>query len=249
MQVSLFPMRLLEVREIAPGVKQFVLQFDSEKTFSYEPGQFITIHFEARGKLYRRSYSIANSPTDTREKLIEFAASYVAGGVASEFLFHLATGQTLNIAGPYGRLILKAPYPARYILVGTGTGIVPYLSMLPKLATMIQACPSLQVMILEGVRAHEDALYVDIFRAFVKQHPAIQFQLCLSRPVQQNLGEGDHLGRVQTLFSELSLDPKRDLVYLCGNPNMIDEAFALLIQQGFETKQIIREKYISHLKG
>jgi NAD(P)H-flavin reductase len=44
----------------------------------------------------------------------------------------------------------------------------------------------------------------------------------------------------------LALNPEGDKVYLCGNPAMIDEAFAYLTQNGFTTPHIVREKYISN---
>jgi NAD(P)H-flavin reductase len=43
----------------------------------------------------------------------------------------------------------------------------------------------------------------------------------------------------------LSLNPDEDIVYLCGNPGMIDESFAYLKDKGFALQRIIREKYIS----
>jgi NAD(P)H-flavin reductase len=47
------------------------------------------------------------------------------------------------------------------------------------------------------------------------------------------------------VFGSLDLSPTTDVVYLCGNPNMIDEAFQLLVDAGFPIPQIRREKYIS----
>jgi NAD(P)H-flavin reductase len=43
----------------------------------------------------------------------------------------------------------------------------------------------------------------------------------------------------------LDLDPENDIAYLCGNPDMIDQAFDRLTQKGFSPKNIRREKYIS----
>ena len=34
-----------------------------------------------------------------------------------------------------------------------------------------------------------------------------------------------------------------DIAYLCGNPNMVDEAFALLKEAGLPIPHIRREKY------
>ena len=54
---------------------------------------------------------------------------------------------------------------------------------------------------------------------------------------------------MQTAFPELNLNPEEDVVYLCGNPSMIDESFELLKSHQFTTQHIIREKYISPKQG
>ena len=44
---------------------------------------------------------------------------------------------------------------------------------------------------------------------------------------------------------QLAPDPARDIAYLCGNPDMVDQAFALLKDAGLAVKDIRREKYVS----
>jgi ferredoxin-NADP reductase len=44
---------------------------------------------------------------------------------------------------------------------------------------------------------------------------------------------------------ELKPDPKKDIVYLCGNPDMIDTAVERLKAIGFDNTNLRREKYVS----
>ena len=37
--------------------------------------------------------------------------------------------------------------------------------------------------------------------------------------------------------------PGEDIIYLCGNPQMVDDCVALLTEQGFGPREIKREKY------
>lgn len=244
MQARSFLVRLEQVYSLAKGVKHFVLKKEGGDPFHYLAGQFITVHFEYQGQTYKRSYSIANPPGE--EGRIEFSASFVEHGPGSLFLFGLEPGATLNISGPYGRLILKEAIPSRYIFVGTGTGAAPYRSMVPALQRLLEKDPNLQIVLLEGVRTRADLLYADEFRAWVKASSRVQFIACLSRHQEGDLQQDERLGYVQNLFSELSLRPEQDLVYLCGNPGMIDDAFAKLLAAGFTTQHVVREKYISN---
>lgn len=244
-----FPLVLKSVTLLAPGVRHFV--FHCEKNadgldFSYIAGQFITLHFEHEGRMINRSYSIASTPAFYKEtKCIEFAAGYVENGPASQLLFNLRPGDTLNATGPFGRLILKDEVPKRYIFVSTSTGVTPFRAMFNVLSERFETHPELKVVLLQGVQHKSDLLYREDFLSFAKQHPQFIFYGCYSRESGQDLENYEHAGYVQSLFSTLRLNPQEDVVYLCGNPHMIDEAFSLLKEQTFEVKNIFREKYIS----
>ncbi|CEK09671.1 ferredoxin--NADP reductase [Legionella hackeliae] len=243
MQILTFPITLKEAFMLSPKVKHFIFNADQTPPFNYIPGQFITIHFEKDGKHFKRSYSIANAPS--QDNRIEFAAGYVEDGPGTDLLFNLKPGDTINISGPFGRLILKDTMPERYILVATSTGITPYRAMIDELKRRLQTNPSLKVVILQGVQRHEEILYFDEFQAFANQYPQVSFRAHLSREASDKLQEHEYPGYVQHAFPDLSLNPEGDVVYLCGNPGMIDDSFNYLKDKGFGMQQIIREKYIS----
>jgi ferredoxin-NADP reductase len=242
MPISEFTLTLQWSKLIAPGVKHFAFSREDAQPFSYIPGQFITLFLPQPDKLLRRSYSIATIPGES--EWVEFSASYIADGRASELLFNLTPGTTLSATGPHGRLILRDEQPARYILVGTGTGITPYRAMLPELAKRMSQS-DLQVILLLGVRDCEYCLYADDFTHFAKAHPAFTFRAQYSRTTAPLDATFEFSGHVQSAFPELNLNPEGDIVYLCGNPAMIDSAFAALKGLGFDTQSVRREKYFS----
>ncbi len=239
-----FPITLEDAFMLSPKVKHFIFKTTEKQEFDYKPGQFITIHFERDGKILRRSYSIANAPLQNNK--IEFAAGYVEGGPGTDLLFNLKPGDTININGPFGRLILKDELPKRYILVATSTGITPYRAMITELTKRLNENPFLNVVILQGVQKSEDVLYRDEFVALATQFSRVMFRAYLSREQEKELNPQEYTGHVQRAFPELALNPEQDLVYLCGNPGMIDDTFSYLKDVGFAPQQLIREKYISN---
>ncbi|MDQ8039781.1 MAG: FAD-binding oxidoreductase [Rickettsiella sp.] len=231
--------------EIAPSVKHLTFRREDGEAFSFVPGQFITLHISTPEKVLRRSYSIANSthePSDT----IEFAASYVPEGTASDLLFSMRLGDKVTATGPFGRLTLRDEQPGRYIFVATGTGITPYRTMLSELAYRFKHHPCFKVVILFGVRKPEDLLYREEFTAFAEKNAWFEFRAYYSRAQLESPLPYEYEGYVLKAFSEIEPNPKQDIVYLCGNPNMVDQVFFLLANSyNFPSDIIRREKYIS----
>lgn len=239
MPIQTFSMTLLDAYFLSPGIKHFIFQMDAP--FSYTAGQFITIHFSHENQTLKRSYSIANAPCAKNQ--VEYAASFVPKGPGSEYLFQLKKGDKVEASGPFGRLILKEEPPKRYVFIATSTGITPYRAMIERLKTLLDQ--NLKAVFLEGVRTENDILYEADFLELAQNYPnQVLFRAYLSRSTQPTLPH-HYPGYVQESFADLALDPAADLVYLCGNPAMIDQCFELLKEKGFNPHQIIREKYLS----
>lgn len=243
MSINTFSITLETSFMLSSKAKHFIFRCNPNLAFHYLPGQFITLHIIHNEKPLRRSYSIANVPT--QNNTIEIAAGYIEGGPGTEMLYKLKPGDILQASGPYGRLTLKNTIPKRYIFVATSTGITPYRSMMAELIQRMEMNPKLQIAILQGVQLRQEILYLDEFTALAKQYPQVSFYACLSREDQNTISTGEFSGYVQNLFPQLNLNPDEDLIYLCGNPAMIDDAFHKLKEKGFAMQQIIREKYIS----
>jgi ferredoxin-NADP reductase len=237
-----FPITLVDSQEIAPGVRHLTFVRNDEQPFAFIPGQFINLHFAVGDEMLQRSYSIA-TVAGQADHQIELALSHVSNGKASGFLFNMAIGASIEASGPFGRLVLRnEEQPKRYILVATGTGVTPYRAMLPELAKRMQAHGT-QVVVLLGSRTPEELLYQAEFVSFMQHHSLFHFYGCCSR---DHNNSSPHLrkGYVQEMFAELELSPDNDIVYLCGNPHMVDDAYNLLLDIGFNKQSVRREKYV-----
>ena len=243
MPLRLFTLNLAWAKDISPNVRHFAFHHENGQAFSYLPGQFITLHFTENDKKLRRSYSIATPPGESDN--IEFAAGFVPEGTGTRLLFGLKPGDQIQAAGPFGRLILRDEHPKRYILTATSTGVTPFRSMLPELGKRIEQ-HQLKIVLLLGVKTAAELLYAEEFINFAKRYPAnFTFRAHYSRGMPEHPQAYEYSNYVQYAFPELQLDPTGDIVYLCGNPAMIDEAFQDLQGRGFAIQNIRREKYIS----
>ena len=240
MALEKFDLELLSFKDITPKVRHFVFKRTDDKPLNFIAGQFITFLLDGEdGKLKRRSYSLGSIPSENI--FLEIGITYVKGGAASEVFFNMNIGEKIPAMGPAGRLILKDEDVKNIVLVGTGTGIVPYKSMFPEI---LERAENTQIHILLGVQYRSDALYVQDFVDFAAKHKNINFTLCLSRETE-DLADYEINGYVQNQFSTLNLNPETDVIYICGNPNMIDQSYDMLTEAGFNPKSVRREKYIS----
>jgi ferredoxin-NADP reductase len=238
-----FQLVLKEKVKLAEGTEHFAFTVDYPEHIEYKAGQFISLHIMSEGKEHRRNYSIANSPNKQND--IELAMAYLPNGLASTVLSNLKPGETVQASGPYGQFILKDEIlPQRYILIGTGTGITPYRSMLPDLGALLDNS-ELKVVILQGVRTRADLLYADEFINFAAQYPNASFKACYSRERLTEALDFELAGYVQDHLEELQVRHSSDIAYLCGNPNMVDATFQKLQDLGVDRAHIRREKYIS----
>ncbi|MEI2457396.1 ferredoxin--NADP reductase [Lysobacter firmicutimachus] len=244
-----FPLKLVSRRMLAPTVGHYVFLRDDGEPLDFIPGQFIQVHFQyADGTATKRSYSLATLHDHAlgAGETVEIAVSFVPGGAATALFEGLGDGEQVQASGPFGRFcLMPADSNRRYLLIGTGTGVTPYRSMLPQLETLIRE-RGIQVVLLFGARTPAELLYGDEFRAFADRHPQhFRFVPCFSRELPEQPHADVRRGYVQQFLDEFAPDAAGDIAYLCGNPNMVDACFEALKGHGLPVPQIRREKYVS----
>lgn len=242
-----FSLRLVASHMLAPTVRHLVFEREDGKPLAFVPGQFLQVHFHYEdGTPTKRSYSIA-TVGDGRNPVqqVEIAVSYVEGGAATALFAGLQEGETIAASGPYGRFcLMDADENGRYLLVATGTGVTPYRAMLPLIRTLA-ATRGCEFALIYGARNEQELLYGEEFEAFAREVPGFSFHPCFSRVPRAVPRPHDRDGRVHVALQALTPDPGGDIAYLCGNPDMVDEAFALLKEAGFPVPRVRREKYVS----
>ncbi len=249
MQFPTFPIKLVGKRMLAPAVAHASFLRADGQALDYIPGQFIQIHLIGRdGQPTKRSYSLATIHDHAMGpgEAVDIAVSYVPGGTATALFEGLQVGDTLEASGPFGRFcLLPNDANRRYLLIGTGTGITPYRSMLPLLEKAIveRGC---EVVLLFGARSEEELIYADDFRAMAAKHPGrFRFVPCYSRVFNEAAGPDARRGYVTAHLAEFGPSPEGDIAYLCGNPTMVDAAADALKAAGLPMSSIRREKYVS----
>jgi CDP-4-dehydro-6-deoxyglucose reductase len=225
--------RLIDSREITPGVRHFGFEALGVQRLEFVPGQFTSFTEVIDGKEITRAYSLASAPSGTNR--FELCLNRVEPGHLSRRLFDMKPGDRIEMRQPLGMFVLRQP-PRDSILIATGTGIAPFRSILQ--ASLKTSSPAFTLLF--GVRYESHLLYREEFEEMARRYPHFQFWPTLTRP---DAGWKGRQGRVQTHLAE-AIGARRDVdFYLCGLKEMVDEVRGILKGQGFDRKQIFYEKY------
>jgi ferredoxin/flavodoxin---NADP+ reductase len=238
--------------EINPLLVVLRVQPD-QALFEFKPGQFAVLGLlgrEARvpestpedppagsGVLIRRAYSIASSSVERR--YVEFYLTLITSGQLTPRLFALRHGSRVYL-GPKasGVFTLDRVAPGKSVLlIATGTGLAPYMSML---RTQLMHDTERRFIVLHGARYSWDLGYRAELESLARIRPNLVYIPSITRPDEDPHFRG-RAGRIQSLLeagvvedvSGLTLHPALLEVFLCGNPDMIEQVKALLAVKGF----------------
>lgn len=231
--------RVLSVHHWTDRLFSFTTTRDASLRFSN--GHFTMIGLRVDGKPLLRAYSIV-SPN--YEEHLEFLSIKVEEGPLTSKLQHIQPGDTIIVGRkPTGTLLIDYLLPAkRLYMLGTGTGMAPFMSIIrdPESYEKFE-----QVVLVHGVRQIDELAYHDLVTDHLPKHEllgeTIRKQLLyyptVTREDFRNMGRITELIESDKMTGDLGLPPinaAQDRVMLCGSPGMLVDLKHLLESRGFK---------------
>jgi len=208
--------------------------------FRFKNGHFTMIGLQVGERPLLRAYSIASA---NHEETMEFFSIKVQDGPLTQHLQKLQPGDAILVGHkPTGTLTLDNLKPGKRLwLLGTGTGLAPFLSIVKDPETYAQYE---QVIVVHGVRHENELAYADFFekelpaneyfgdavRAQLKYYPTV------TRDAFRNQGRITDLLTSGKMAADLGLpapNKAEDRFLLCGSPSMLKDTAAILDGLGF----------------
>lgn len=224
------------------SVKTFRLASQNPLFFNYQPGQYITLFVHIYGRVARRSYSIASTPS--RPHVIEITVKRIPGGLVSNWLCdNIKIGDQLRIKGPFGRFSCMN-YPSRKILmIAAGSGIVPIMS---KIRWIADTEAKVDVKLLMSYRQAEDVIFRRELQLIAANHDNIQIALTLTGRKKGKKHPTNLSGRVSAnMIMRLAPDIHQRHVYLCGPEGFMSQIQHILLHAGFPENHLHCESFSS----
>lgn len=227
----------------------FTIQVRANGVKRFEPGQFLQVGVNVDGKHIHRPYSVA-SP---HGELLEFFIVLVEEGELTPLLYEKSVGDVIDVSDKAtgGFILSKSPKSQVLWLVGTGTGLAPYIAML-RAGDLWEDYE--KVVVVHGARYACDLGYQEELCAYQAQRPdRFRYVPILTRE-QAN---GTLFGRIPACVKNGALEAEAQseinaatsTVLLCGNPAMLDDMELTLGERGMikhrsrTPGQIVLERY------
>ncbi|TCU78249.1 vanillate demethylase subunit B [Bradyrhizobium sp. R2.2-H] len=195
------PATLVTTRDLAPGIREFLIRPDQLDVTSYPVGSHINVSVTIDGQPETRSYSLVGEASPHGFRIAVRRTDDSRGG--SRYMWSLQPGARLDITQPASLLAVDWTRQ-NYCLIAGGIGITPILGAAQALARR-----GSDVMLHYAVRSRREAAYLDELAAMLGD-----------RLVVHASDEGRRLD-LDALFASL---PQATLALFCGPMRLLDAA-------------------------
>ena len=210
------------------------------RSFRFRNGQFSMIGLPVDGKPLLRAYSIA-SPNYAEE--LEFFSIKVPDGPLTSRLLNIVPGGKVIIGQKAtGTLLLDNLLPGKHLyLLGTGTGLAPFLSLIrdPETYENFE-----KVVLVHGTREVAELAYADMIEKELPEdeflgdfvRDKLVYYPTVTREPFRNRGRITDLIEQNALTDDIglpALNPIDDRVMVCGNQGLNTDIATILKARGF----------------
>jgi len=225
----------------------WVVRVRSTERIAFVPGQYVTIGLPGSTRIVERPYSVASSP---QEPELEFFLEQVPGGELTPELYKVPVGGEVYLRrSAKGRFLYdeKSGHP-NHFMVATVTGVAPYLSMLREFVA--RASDRQQdrgrIVLLQAASMPVELGYCDELSAYSREHEWFRYVPTISRIWLSPDWPGER-GRAEDVtrmyLDRFGFTPADTTVYVCGNPDMVEQVKAVLRRAGFPKESVKEERY------
>ena len=208
--------------------------------FRFRNGHFVMIGLEVEGRPLLRAFSVVSPNYDEH---LEFYSIKIQDGALTSRLQHITPGDSVLVSRkPTGTLLVDNLLPGkRLYLLGTGTGLAPFMSIIrdPETYERFQ-----HVVVAHGVRQVSELGYRGYIEDELPAHELVGDQVkqqllyypTVTREAFRNQGRINDLlenGKLPADLGLPALDPEHDRVMICGSPSMLEDLVTLLEARGF----------------
>lgn len=236
---NLFEAEILTVRHWTDRLFSFTTTRDA--SFRFQSGQFTMIGLQVDNKPLLRAYSMVSPHY---EETLEFFSIKVPDGPLTSRLQNIQPGDTMLIGRKAsGTLLTQNLIPGKNLyLLGTGTGLAPFMSVIQdpdvyeqfEKVILVHGCRNVNELAYQEKICEElpkNEFFGDVVAEKLVYYPTV------TREPFRNQGRITDLMISGKLFSDIGLPPLSkddDRFMICGSPAMLKDLQVLLENRGLD---------------
>lgn len=192
----------------------------------------------APDKLIRHTYSITSSSRN--HEYMEFYISMLSNGALTPRLFALKVGDPIWLGPKVSGIFTlnQVPKEKNIVMVATGTGLAPYISML---SSELQCSNPRLFAVLHGAFHSWDLGYRSELQTMQHLCPNFKYIPTIDRPEEEPAPWSGKTGWVQNVWKSGAVaeawgekpTPETTHVFLCGVSGMVNAMLEALTSEGF----------------
>jgi CDP-4-dehydro-6-deoxyglucose reductase, E3 len=227
---KILPARVSQTNQLSNDIVEVQLRFPPSTDFKFLEGQYLDVLWNGT----RRSYSIASTSLD---KEIILLIKKVEQGVMSDYWFNqVKLNDLLRIEGPKGTFFFRNK-EMPIIMLATGTGIAPIISILHKLDQDENFHQLQSISLFWGNRLADDFIWQPEFKNIT-----VNLEKVVSKPDPLWTGKTGHIHNIALeVFGDKVINCD---VYACGANEMIQSAKHDFMQAGLIEKQFYSDAFV-----
>lgn len=246
--------RVTQIMQVSPIMKIIRVVPEDWELPNFESGQFVALYLPGSAsrcaeateehetpdpdKMIKRAYSVASSSKE--KEYLEFYITLVHSGTLTPRLFNLNIGDKIGLGNRIvGMFTLsQVPENMNVVLIATGTGVAPYISMLRSDALKVNR----KICVIHGAANSWDLGYSSELRLIESLSDNFSYIPTITEPEKEPTKWKGETRFIQDMLADRIIEKtwgerpsaENTHAFICGNPKMIDAVTEILIERGLK---------------
>lgn len=249
-----------KVRENDDISSFYLRPLDNQRLAGFYPGQHVFVRAQIDGQQVpvTRAYTLSDSPdnhdsyriTVKRQSAPSDQPDVPCGVMSAHMVDNVQQGDRLNLSAPAGHFCLDTTSNAPIVMIASGVGITPFISMINAVANTDS---DREMWLFYGTKDKQTQVMAHHFEALKQRCSKLNITLCYSSKafgftldtIKNMSGNPvkSHLGRVDMALLKAQLPSNNYQFYLCGGQAMMTQMTDALRLWGVPDEDIHAEVF------
>src|SRR5262245_57530065 len=240
--MAIHKVKLVERAHVAEGTMAFY--FETPPDFQFKAGQFVRVTLieptETDAEGNARTFSLASAPAEDRLMV----ATRLRDTAFKRVLRAIPLGAEVNLAGPYGNLVLHEDAAQPAVFLTGGIGITPFRSIIVQAAE--DKLPQ-RIFLFYSNRRPEDAAFLKEIEDTQVINPNFRFIATMTDAGKSEQPWHGETGHINTEMLSRYVDDLNTPMYsIVGPPRMVEAMKNLLNEAGVSSDNVRAEQFAGY---